>query len=168
MTKYLLSILRPGTLAVLLTLLVWPAAAAVLPSAAPVVDGQITDWNLTTDWVSQMHRAWKASKEYQSDLYLRYDCATQTMFVLVLTRTGYPGLLDPTLSWIKATDLGNATIVSGTSDNNGVPPDFAWVGVGFDGNPNHVQGFEASFPLTPGPHTIKAHIEIEDSGPQTS
>lgn len=168
MTKNLFPILRLVTLALLLAVLVWPAAATVVPSPAPVVNGQITDWNLTTDWVAEMHRAWNASKQYQSDLYLRYDCATQTMFVLVLTRAGYPGLLDPSLSWIKATDLGNATIVSGNSGNNGVPPDFAWVGVAFDGNSAHVQGYEASFPLTPGPHTIKAHIEIDDAGPQTS
>ncbi len=160
---------RPLCRTVTFFLLLIAGIAPLYSTAVPgiTVDGQISEWNLSSDWAAEMHRAWNADKPYQSDLYLRYDCSTHTLFALVLTRAGYPGLKDAN-SWIKATDLGNSPQVSSASGDDGVPPDFAWVGVGFDGNADHVQGYEASFPLTPGAHSIKAHIEIEDGGQQTS
>ena len=84
------------------------SAALLLLSAAPaladnysptlfssaVVDGDSSEWNLAQDFFANMHRAGKADKPLESKLYLRYDCLTQTMYVLVLAVPGVPVLVD--------------------------------------------------------------------------
>ncbi len=117
-----------------------------------------------------MYRAGNETKPIESAAYLRYDCNTRTVYVLVLT-LGVPGLDGPTYApaaWAAINTASNKRY-TGNSGNDGIPPDFEWVGSKYDGDPQHVQGYEASFQLSPGSYKIIVHIEVFDSGaPQTS
>ncbi|MFH1218947.1 MAG: hypothetical protein V1694_00635 [Candidatus Eisenbacteria bacterium] len=153
--------------AVVTAMMVMPLAATAVPPnptfGTAVVDGQYGEWNLVNDFFSNMYRAGDSTKAMESKLYLRYDCITNTMYVLVLCEPGVPGYIDPTAAtgWI-AIDRVNNKVVNENSGNNGVPPDFAWIGRGYDGNPQHVQGYEASFHILPGTYEIIAHINVWD------
>lgn len=131
--------------------------AALSTNGGITVDGDYSDWNLTDDFFAEMHRAGDPSKKLESNVYLRYDCATQTMYVLVLTVDGVPGLAETNNSWVK---IGGQTgnIVDGNDAS------FAWVGLGYDGNQTHVQGYEASFSIAPGSYTVAVHIQVFDDG----
>jgi hypothetical protein len=135
-----------------------------------VVDGQYGEWDLTNDFFANMYRTGDSTKALESKLYLRYDCETATQYVLVLCEPGIPGYIDSTAttSWI-AIDNHNAKFVNEMSGDDGVPPDFAWVGRGYDGNPQHMQGFEASFYLMAGTCMIFASMDVwDDDFQQTS
>ena len=128
-----------------------------------VVDGNFSEWNLAQDFFSAMYRAGNPDKDLESRVYLRYDCLTSTLYVLVLGETGVPGLKQPADAWV-AVDLVNDKRVNGSSGNDGFPADFAWVGEGFDGDPTHVRGYEAAFLLYEGVYHTLAHLEVFDDG----
>lgn len=148
----------------------WPANLEAAAPPAPtygsaVVDGVIDEWTLTEDFFAVMHRGGKLEFPHAANLYLRYDCVAQTMYALVFTvndGSGNPIPARADAPGIAALALNNSggTVVTGNSGNNGVPPDFAWVGVGFDGNPNHARGFEASFAMPPGSYQIFATMGV--------
>ncbi len=155
-----------------LTLLVLAAAgviagSAIQVSAAPpqptfgtaVVDGDPSEWNLTTDHFAEMHRAGKAAKPVDSQLYVRYDCNTATVFVLVLAEPGEPALFDTATAWC-AVDGQNHKVFTDQSGNDGTAPDFAWIDLGYDGDPTHALGYEASFPLGDGTFDLIAHVDV--------
>jgi hypothetical protein len=121
------------------------------------VDGQITDWDLANDFFVSMYRAWNPNKKIETNLYLRYDCQSGTMFALVLSAGDWPVLVDGD-AWISIN--GNNNKVSFTN--------FAWVDQGYDGNSSHAKGWEASFSLAQGDYTIVAHTNVDDGGSQTS
>ncbi|MCW4005829.1 MAG: hypothetical protein NWF04_04435 [Candidatus Bathyarchaeota archaeon] len=154
-----------------LSLLLLMGFASIVNAADPfeptygtaTVDGNIGEWDLTQDYFADMYRAFKDSKPVEAKAYLRYDMNTHTMYVLVLTEPGVPGLLSESDAWAAINATGNK-VFFGDSGNDGVPPDFAWVGIGYDGDSSHVQGYEASFILEPGTHTMKMHIEVYDDG----
>src|SRR5262245_17868814 len=152
--------------------------AASLATAAPPnptygtanVDGNSGEWNLVNDFFTLMYRAGDPNKPVESKAYLRYDCATHTMYALVLMEPNSVGYIDPNAqtAWI-AINSQNNKVVTENSGDDGVPPDFQWVGQGYDGNPQHVRGYEASFPLAPGSYDIIFHVDVIDaSGAQTS
>ena len=130
--------------------------------ATATVDGDPSEWNLVQDFFANMYRAGDPTKPLESKLYLRYDCLTHTMYVLVLAEPGIPILVDGD-SWI-AIDMISNKVVNDNSGDDGTPPDFAFVGVSFDGDPNHAQGWEASFTIAPGMYEIIAHTNVFDSG----
>jgi hypothetical protein len=134
-----------------------------------VVDGQYGEWNLTDDFFANMYRAGYPSKQLESMFYLRYDCRTNTLYALVLVVPGGVGYIDSgaTTAWISIGSQSTKT-VNQISDNDGSPPDFAWIGRGFDGNPQHVKGYEASFHIGSGTYIIIAHIDVWDATSQTS
>ena len=140
------------------------AYASIPASAMPVfgtalVDGDPSEWNLATDFAAEMREAGKASKDLLSKLYLRYNCNTETMYVLVLAEDGYEALESANDAWVKFDSLpGNGKVVDGNEANDGIPPDFAWV---HDGS--KLVGYEASFTLAPGTYTkdVEFHIQIE-------
>ena len=135
--------------ALLIALALVPAAtawAAVPPQptyGTAVVDGTYAEWDLTGDFFANMYRAGDLSKKLESKLYLRYDCDTHTVYALVLMEDSIPAVIDPSnKAWI-AIDTQSNKVVQSDSGNNGTPPDFAWIGVNFDGNSTHAQGYEA-------------------------
>lgn len=136
-----------------------------------VVDGSYTaDWDLTADYFANMYRAGDPAKQLESKLYLKYDCPSATMYVLVLDEPDVVGYIVPaaTTSWI-AIDSHTNKVVNELTGSDGTPPDFAWIGRGYDGDPSHVRGYEASFPLLGGAtYTLIAHTEVFDATGQTS
>ncbi len=145
-------------------------AAPPQPTYAPAfVDGLTFEWDLPNDFFTYMYRAGNPAKPIESRAYVRYDCLTATLYVLVLNEPGHVGYIDSTAqtSWVA---IGTQTnkVVTENSGNDGIPADFAWVGRGYDGDLQHVLGFEASFPLAQGSYTIITHIDIWDAYGQTS
>jgi uncharacterized repeat protein (TIGR01451 family) len=130
---------------------------------AYAVDGTYSEWNLTNDFYSDMYRAFRTDKPVESKLYLHYDCQNKVMYALVLVTGNVIGLKQVSDAWIAIDGISNK-VVSGSTGDNGTAPDFSWVSIGYDGNTNHVMGYEASFPLTEASHRIIAHIEVFDDG----
>jgi hypothetical protein len=130
-----------------------------LPSSGTaVVDGSTGEWNLAADLFANMYRAGNPAKPLESRAYLRYDCATGTVYVLVLSEPGVPTLTWADDAWVKI-DGGKAV--------DGTYPAFAWVGLSADGKT--ARGYEASFPLAPGSYTIDIHVQVfDDNEEQTS
>ena len=154
-------------------MLAFPASATVetvvptLRCSQAVVDGDPAEWNLTNDFVAEMYRAWDASKPVEAKLYMRYDVATSTAYVLVLATDGGARPRLAGAAWVAEGSVSNKVVTDG-SGNDGILPDFSWVGIGYDGDPGHVRGYEAAFALTPGGHRIAAHLQVFDAGaPQT-
>jgi opacity protein-like surface antigen len=149
----------------------WVASAVPpYPSAGQaVVDGYYAEWDLTNDYFADMYRAGNPNKPVESELYLRYDCVSNTLYALVLNLPDVVGYIDSTAvtSWIAIDDNSNK-VVNEASGNDGIPPDFAWIDRGYDGDPQHVRGYEASFILYPGSYEIYAHTDIWDNNTQTS
>jgi hypothetical protein len=162
------SLLKMAALLALVVLM--PAVAPATPPqptfGTAVVDGQYAEWNLVNDFFSNMYRAGQEDKPLESMLYLRYDCQTNTVYALVLCKPDVPGYIDSTATtaWI-AIDAINHKVVNENAGNDGIPPDFAWIGRGYDGDYWHVQGYEASFQLLPGTYAIICHIDVWDGVP---
>lgn len=134
------------------------SAAAPEPSyGTAVVDGKYIEWDLGADHFADMHEAYNANKDVLSKLYLRYNCSAKVMYVLVLRVPPYE--VQPTAddAWVRIDSAEGAPVVSGTTGNDGIPPDFEWV----KNDTGTIIGYEASFPLEPGTHTIGAHIQIQ-------
>ncbi|NJO14271.1 MAG: hypothetical protein HC877_00535 [Thioploca sp.] len=133
-----------------------------------IVDGYYNDWQpLASNVHIPMYRAGNPTKDVLSDLYLRYDCNSKTIFGLVLKTNSNHSVVGN--AWIKIYELGNSPRVQ-ESDNppNGVQPEFSWVPPSSSVQPN-TQGYEASFSLNPGTYTLEAHLNINDNtGSQTS
>jgi hypothetical protein len=134
------------------------------------VDGNSGEWNLVNDFFSLMYRAGNPTKPVESKAYLRYNCGTGTMYVLVLMEPNSIGYIDPfaQTAWV-AINAQNNKVVTENSGDDGIPPDFQWIGQGYDGDPQHVRGYEASFQIGPGSYNIIFHVDVIDpSGAQTS
>jgi uncharacterized repeat protein (TIGR01451 family) len=154
------------SLAVMSSLAFVPAANANEPSyGSATVDGYTSEWNLTTDLFSKMceagridHSTGNCTKDHLSNLYLRYDCSTNTMYALVLREGNYWPEKKLDESWIKAYQLGQNPVAGGDPIPSGTQ--FSWVA------PNGTEGvdligYEVSFTLFPDPYDIEAHINID-------
>jgi hypothetical protein len=128
-----------------------------------LVGGDYGDWNLTKDFFSNMYRAGNPNKPLESWLYLRYDCHTNTLYVLVLAVPGVPVSTNPIAAWVAVGSIGNK-VVTGNSGNDGVPPDFEWIDQAPAPGDSVAAGYEASFPLAPGTHEIIFHVNVYDDG----
>lgn len=134
-----------------------------------VVDGDFSEWDLNNDFFANMYRAGNASKALESKAYLRYDATTETVYTLVLTEPNIPALANATpdkdynaSAWTSIIGK-NGKAYTGNSGNDGNPSDFEWIGLGYDGDPNHALGYEASYKLGLGEHNIVIHIDVFDS-----
>jgi len=149
----------------IVTIGVTPGAFAASPPqptyGTAVVDGATTEWD-ASDYFADMYRAGNPTKPLESTAYLRYDCNTHTLYVLVLTVEGVPALAQgwESAAWSAIGDTSNK-VYTGNSGNNGVPPDFAWVGLSEDGLT--ALGYEASFTIDPGTYTLIVHVEVYDA-----
>src|SRR5260221_9003538 len=102
-----------------------------------------------------MYLAGDPTKAVLANGYLRYDCSTDTLYVLVLQEnylqpTATPLLTSPTGNAWAEIDGGNTKEYTDTSGNDGTPPDFARVGLGYSQvDSTYAEGYEASFSLAP-------------------
>jgi hypothetical protein len=128
------------------------------------VDGNTGDWDLTADYFADMYRAAKPNQPLESRLYLRYECGQGILYVLVLGADGVPVLAQPADAYVKILELGDSPVVGGNSGNDGTPPDFSWVDLGYDGDGSHARGWEGSFSIAQGDYTINAHTQVLDDG----
>jgi hypothetical protein len=110
-----------------------------------------------------MYRAGDPTKTLESNVYLRYDCDNGILYALVLQANGVPLIINSGTAWIAIDTQSNKVVTDG-SGNDGTPPDFAWVGQGYDGDSTHAQGYEASFYLAPGTYEIIVHVNVFDGG----
>ncbi len=112
-----------------------------------IIDGSDAEWNPVLDYFADMHHAWN-KPTVLSTLYMRYDCLTETMYVLVLAEEA--GTLDASEaeeSWIK---------IDGNKAVDDTYTSFAYIGLSGD----WADGWEASFPLSPGTYTVSAHSNV--------
>src|SRR6187397_307248 len=95
--------------------------------AGITIDGSDADWDSPAlDFLTPMFEAGDPGKSVLANAYGRYDCGTQTFYVLVRSVVGWTILPSNTDNYVK---LGQTqTLVNGNSGNNGVPPDFKYVG----------------------------------------
>lgn len=138
-----------------------------------LVTGDTPDWNLTVgslDWFAPMYEGWNNNNKDRilSNLYLRYDCDNEIMYVVVYQAT-WDGVLIPVLvqeadAWIAITSTSNK-VVLGSSGDDGIAPDFQWIDVGYDSDNTHARGYEASFPLAKNStYKIIAHANVLYNG----
>ncbi|MBN1479359.1 T9SS C-terminal target domain-containing protein [candidate division KSB1 bacterium] len=144
-------------------------ALAVEPSYnLATVDGDTSEWNHSTDFISDMYKTGSPNGEVLAQLYMRYDCNTETMFVFVSSNgTSMPILAENGEEvWIKI----GGKVVSSDDEGNGSTPDFDWVTKPFLGNPNYAKAWEASFFLTANrTYSISVHCNVwEDNESQTA
>ncbi len=131
------------------------AALAPIPApGAAVIDGDPSEWSPGDLFTTMQHHG---SAKVVGTFSLRYDCATQILSALVLSTDGAIFKSDrPEVAFLRIDGVGK--LVSGESGDDGIPPDFAWVGqIG-----SAARGFEASGVVVPGEHTIRAHILMFD------
>ena len=153
-------------LVMFLALMATPASATP-PSPSPgsaTVDGDASEWNLTTDFFANMYRAWSSDKPLESKLYLRYDCKTHTLYALVLCESGVTACADqPGEAYIKIDNSSPPPDQIKLVDGNS--PNFAWVNKSGD----TAEGWEASAYLAEGSYSkLRVHTEVNDDGEQTS
>ena len=145
------------------------AVATVLAASEPtygtaIVDGDYNEWDLEKDLFAPMYRAGDSSKPQESNLYLRYNCVSSTLYVLVLALHDVPIEVNGGEEhWLK---LDGALKVDDQSGNNGEPPDFEWIGLNEGGA---AQGWEASTSLSDGTYNLVVHtLTYDDQEVQTS
>lgn len=130
------------------------AAAPVPAKGTATVDGNSSEW-VADDFFSAMKGS--TSTTTWGTLSLRYDCSSRVLSAYVRAEDGVTFLASrPENAFIRIDGAGK--LVSGESGNNGVPPDFAWVGLEGTG----AFGYEASGVVAPGEHTVRAHVLMVD------
>jgi hypothetical protein len=177
-TARLGQVLRVSVLVLCLMVAPFSAAQALpLPQVAPdgapsllaypypnggsaVVDGNPGEWNLAADFFVDMYRAGNPNFTVLSKLYLRYNCTTNTLYLLVLAEPGrkIESFHTQAENWAK---IGAQTRVSNLSGNDGVPPDFSYI----NSDGTLADGWEASFLINPGNYIeFNVHAQVNDGG----
>ena len=142
--------------AVAAAVIVWPAGAAPPQPSSGVanVDGASAEWDLGADFFADLHKSGDASKPLIAKLYLRYDCATRTLYALVLAQPGWKLLAnDPSETYVM---VDGSKIVHAASGDNGIPPDFQWINAAG----TEADGFEASGEVLIGAHQLRVHAKF--------
>ncbi|MFA7332177.1 MAG: T9SS type A sorting domain-containing protein [Candidatus Delongbacteria bacterium] len=135
-----------------------------------VVDGQPGEWNLATDFFSEMYNAGRYDMNWGgyavlSTLYLRYDCDAKLLYALVLDVENDGELVDVSASeaWLKLYGIGLAgnLLIDGNGDGGTLPRDFEWVRT-MPSDPNSlVIGYEAVAQLDEGDYAdFEAHLNV--------
>jgi hypothetical protein len=117
-----------------------PSSGGTAKCGTAVVDGSIAEWNTTSTSPDLFSKLYQESTSLQTgNLFVRYDQATQTAYVLAMTTSGYVAINYLPWNWVT---LDGQTVVSATASNSA---SFAWVK-----NGTTLVGYEASFKLAPG------------------
>lgn len=125
----------------MLLLIVIPLAGQAGVQKTVVVDGQYDDWDLNKDCLTPMQRDQGCAGEALPKVYLHYDNITNTVFVLVLQKSGIKeGSNAPV---VNIYSLGHNLPVNLNSTDN--ISDFSWIMEGATRI-----GWEGAFPMTPG------------------
>lgn len=150
------SVVAASTLAFLTSQLAGAAAAPPEPSyAAATIDGSAAEWNAGDQWGTIVSN--DPPMRTVASASLRYDCATNVLSVLVLASPGEKlQTADPAEAYVRIGTSGK--LVSGLSNHDGTPPDFAWV----DQADGTARGFEASASLAPGAYPLRIHAKLPD------
>jgi hypothetical protein len=132
--------------------------AANPPTPSPgeaTIDGDYSEWDLTNDFFAHMYEAGDPQKTNLADLYLRYDCETETLYTLTLAVGDY--VVDKTEDnvWVA---------INGSLGNKLDRLDYAWT--------NDDKGVEASYQMPPPgfspPFTFTVHMNVfQDRTAQT-
>lgn len=126
------------------------------------IDGNYGEWDLTLDYFADMREAgdFTTPKTLLSKAYLRYDCSTQTLYILVINESGFFTVNSANDNWVKEYSLSpppTRKIV----DGNGT---FSYI---YEGQ--NIIGYEASGTIAPGSYTqLEIHTQISGSGGRTS
>ncbi|MBE9562322.1 MAG: hypothetical protein IMF12_05615, partial [Proteobacteria bacterium] len=130
------------------------------------VDGDISEWDLNANLSANMCTAGSvgsdgncagSGKVNLSDLYSRYDCETNTMYVLVLENSPYEAEKSEEDAWVTIGGNSNK-VVKGDSQ------DFSWV----ENDSGRTIGYEASFPLDAGTHAdVQVHLNVSNNTSST-
>lgn len=128
------------------------------------VDGNHSEWDINADFAANMCTTGSlgedgncegSGKVNLSDLYLRYDCNKDILYVLVLEQDGYQAERSASDAWVTIGGNSNK-VVNGSSVNDDTQPNFAWVEL--DGE---LLGYEASFNLAAGTHdNVQVHLNV--------
>jgi len=134
------------------------AAVVITPtSGTATIDGDAGEWNTgegSADFAATMCTAGSVNhdtmecegsgKENLSDLFLRYDCDKDILYVLVLKEEGKNVKLSKDDAWFK---------IDGTKQLT----NFTWV----ESTNGELLGYEGSFDLAPGPYPdVEAHLQF--------
>jgi hypothetical protein len=149
-----------------------PLVASALPPVpslgTAIVDGQSDEWNLAGDFFANMYLMGDPDKTVGSKIYLRYDGASNTLYMLMLAQSHVIGCTDA--------GGGAAGTVLGAVDSKTVGellgnarhlPCSMWVGQACDGDSTHAIGYEAAFHVMPGTYILLAHVDVLDGGRRT-
>lgn len=151
-------------------------AFAPVAYAGATVDGNQAEWSPLGTPIP-MYEAGDPGKVNPSDAYLRYDCRTETLNVLVLGRPGFTLIDKADDAWATVEEpLGSNTapyngklkFFTGSTGIDGSAPEFGWIahdpatvvniGTGAYGV---IDGYEASFALPPGTYSsLVVHVEF--------
>jgi hypothetical protein len=144
-----------GAVAILLATI--GSAMATPPAVAlgtAVVDGDPSEWGAADRFADLF--VYGDRSDVRGDVYARYDCDEQTLVVYVTATDGDLRSDEPNETWVRIDDEYRS--VRGDAGNDGVPPDFEWVGYAVVDGRETATGFEASMPMTPGAHTMFLHV----------
>ncbi|MBN1535317.1 MAG: hypothetical protein JW908_01200 [Anaerolineales bacterium] len=135
-----------------------------------VVDGDPSEWDLTADFYANMYRAGDPDKQVESKLYVRYDCYTETLYVLVLPEPGIYILANDSDTFVK---WGTSTLLVNATDTpaDGILPDFEWINKVYNSDLGAwvADGWEAAAHVYVGDYTdLNVHTQVYDGGSQTS
>jgi len=134
------------------------------------VDGDISEWDL--DDASSMNKMCTGGKidgerncgvkssVQLSTMYARYDCDTETMYVLVLEAGNYEAEKSANDSWVTSDGQSEKIL---KADGSVAGTQFAWVTVGGD-----FQGYEASFQLPANGTYDNVEVHLQVSGNTSS
>jgi hypothetical protein len=131
-----------------------PDVREVTPAGISI-DRSRADWDSpNADYLADMYEAGNPDKWVLSKLYGRYDCATETMYVLIVTTTGWKILPSNADNYVKVGQTDKR--VDGNDPPGSSPPAFGYIGN---------NAWEASFQLDPGTYSgdangLNVHAEV--------
>jgi hypothetical protein len=145
---------------VILLAILTMASLSYIPVQAPTptsltygtatVDGDPSEWDLTNDFFAVMYEAGDPTKDILSKLYLRYDCDADLLYVLVLAEPDCAVQVSTSEAWLRTN--------CDARDPTETPTAFSWIPPSAT---ETAQGWEASYSLAEGCHTIVVHVNVD-------